>query len=310
MLYGEVGDLTMPTSPPSILQCKMVSCLREAIQIGPVFLRSDAVLVFLCGANKSPEMPRTIRDELLEYARKHFTTFRFFKAEEIFEALRGDNKADLLTLEDKIADYSDCIIIICESASAFAELGAFTHSNQLVKQVLIINDRKFRDASSFITLGPVAKANKRSSFKPALYADFRSVLQSAEEIKSKLETIKRVNRQRRVLASEADFRNTRPKHRALFLADLIHLLSPTNLPEVDEVLRFLYGQCHLEIKLELALLRSFGLVNEDAGWLCYSPLENSFFYDYAYPTSLLRGLVVRFHHTTRRNRLLKSGPRL
>lgn len=289
----------------------MVSRLRKSLQDGPVFLRADAVFIFLCGANKSPEMPHPVRDVLLEYARKHFTSFRFFKAEEIFEALSGESKTDLLTLEDKIADYSDCVIIICESASAFAELGAFTHSNQLVKQVLIINDRKFRDASSFITRGPVAKANKKSKFKPVLYADFKYVLQSAVEIKMRLDTIERVNRKSSSLASEADFRNTRPKHRALFLADLIHLLSPTRLSEVVEVLRFLYGESHFDIALELALLRSFGLVKHDDGWLCYTPLEPAFFYDYADTNSvLLRSMVVRHYHQNYRDRLLKSGPRL
>jgi hypothetical protein len=225
------------------------------------------------------------------------------------DALSGEHKSDLLTLEDKIADYSDCIIIICESPSAFAELGAFTHSDELVKQVLIINDRKFRSASSFIALGPVAKANKKSSFKPVIYADFRSVLKSVEEIKTRLETIERVNRQRRSLASADDFRKSRPKHRALFLADLIHLLSPTRLQEVVDVLRFIYGHSDFEIKLELALLRSFGLVKHVDGWLCYTPLESGFFYDYAYGSVLLRGLVVRYYHQKHRDRLLKSALR-
>ena len=107
----------------------------------------------------------------LEYARNHFTNFRFFRAEEVFPALNEGHGNDLLTIEDQIGNYSDCIAIICESESAFAELGAFTLKEELVKQVLVINDERFKSSTSFITQGPIARANVKSQFKPAFYAN-------------------------------------------------------------------------------------------------------------------------------------------
>ena len=128
----------MPPPSFSITDGNAAQLLKESIELDQLFLNTDSVFVFLCGANKSEHKPEPVRDVLLEYARKHFLGFRFFRAEEVFDALKEKRKSDLLSLEDRIGDYSDCIIIICESESAFAELGAFALSEKLVKQILVI----------------------------------------------------------------------------------------------------------------------------------------------------------------------------
>jgi hypothetical protein len=171
---------------------------------------------------------------------------------------------------------------------------------------------KFRDAQSFIALGPIAKVNKKSRFKPVVYADFDAILKSAVEIRSRLEGIERAYRRSVSLGSEPDFRTALPKHRVLFLADLIHLLSPTTLAELVEVLRYLFGPVFYDIKLELGLLRSLGLVKQlDKGFLGYSTGEPAFFFDYqGESSSALRGLVVRYYVQKSRDRLLDFCPRL
>jgi len=123
----------MPLPPSLILQSRPATEIQRFLQTQKPLLRADSFIVLLCGAMKSEHRPSPVRDVLHKYAIKHFKEFRFFRAEEVFEALRGSTSKDLLTIEDQIGDYSDCITIICESESAFAELGAFTLKEDLVR---------------------------------------------------------------------------------------------------------------------------------------------------------------------------------
>lgn len=295
----------MPLPPSSILLSHSAERFRHFLRASlPPLLKTDSGIVFLCGANRSRTHPISVRDVLLEYACKHFNEFRFFRAEDVFEALRENAKRDLLTIEDEIGNYSDCIIIVCDSESAFAELGAFSLKNELVGQVLIINDERFKNASSFITQGPIARADKRSRFKPTVYANFEAVLKSAVEIKTRLEKISRSNRQSVKLSTAHDFKAVRPKLRMLFLADLVHLFFPVRLRELEGLLRFFYGTGFSEIHLEVALLVGLGFIQKsDDGMLYYARKETAFFYDYpGLRTQSLRAQVIRHYFKRDRSR--------
>jgi hypothetical protein len=304
------GWLTVPPPSFSIAEANAALSLKQSIASNRVFLNKDAVFVFLCGANRSTHRPEPVRDVLLEYARKHYSGFRFFRADDVFDALKETRKTDLLSLEDQIGDYSDCIIIICESESAFAELGAFALSEKLVKQILVINDEKYRDTSSFITDGPIARANVKSRFKPAVYANFRAVLKSAVEIREKLQTIERSRRRRVPLSSTIEFKRASPKHRLLFLADLIHFFCPLTAVEIDALLQFIYGAGIFDLNFDLALMASLGLIEKiDGIWFRFGLNESSFFYDYdEIEPTVLRGSIVRSYFQNDRPRLSHLRP--
>ncbi|MDZ7682655.1 MAG: hypothetical protein U5J63_13320 [Fodinibius sp.] len=96
----------------------------------------------------------------IDYAEKHMSEYHFY-CRKFFEALTESNKSnknvelsDLLRIEENLTKYSDRMIIILESNSAIAELGAFTIKELFSSLVMVVNDTKFKDASSFISLGP------------------------------------------------------------------------------------------------------------------------------------------------------------
>jgi len=301
------SDILHALPPSLILQSRPAEDIRAFLATKKLLLKIDSLIVFLCGAIKSEHHPLPVRDVLLEYARKHFKDFRFFRAEEVFQALSEGHGNDLLTIEDRIGKYSDCIVIICESESAFAELGAFTLKDELVKQVLIINDERYRNSKSFITQGPIARANQKSQFKPAVYANYEAVLKSAVEIHARLQKIRRDKRHAVSLATAADFKAAQPKLRLLFLADLVHIFFPISVKELEHLLQSFYGAGFSEINLELALLEGLGFIRKTKeGWLCYARNETSFFYDY-YPglrMPKLRAGVIRHYFKRDRNRML------
>jgi len=214
---------------------KLKSCLENS----ELFLKSDSVLVFTCGRKPNPENP-TIRDLILDYAHKHFSSFKFFMAEDFFNAFENEEKLDLMTLEGDLADYSDCIIIILESESAFAELGAFSMYDKLAKIVLAINDTKFKNSDSFIKKGPLEKLNKESKFKPVMYVDFSTILTYMPDIREKLNKIEKKNRKRIKLATLEQYKICDPKIRILFLLDIISFFAPIKLSEVKNILVHLY----------------------------------------------------------------------
>jgi hypothetical protein len=295
----------MPLPPHIFLSSRAVSALKQSLQHpAKPKLRTDASLVLLCGASGSDQRKLPVRDILMAYARKHFDGFRFFRAEEVLAALKGNTNTDFLTLEDGMADYSDCILVVCESESAFAELGAFTLSERLVKQVLVVNDTRFRRSASFINQGPIARANRKSRFKPAIFADFEAVLSSAVEIENRLQIIKRSNRLGVDLKTGDALKKTRAKYRLLFIADLIHFLFPTTLAELRTLLHFLYPGGYPDIAMEVALLCGLRFVHSDPeGWLFYAKDETRFFYDYPDldPISV-RSSAFRFYFQRDRDR--------
>jgi hypothetical protein len=304
------GWLTMPPPSFSIAATSPASWFKKTLSSKETFLISDAVFVFLCGGTRSISKPQPLRDILIQYARKHFSGFRFFRAEDVFDALKERRNTDLLTLENQIGDYSDCIIIICESEGAFAELGAFALSDKLVKQILVVNDEKYKDSRSFITDGPIARANEKSKFKPAVYANFETVLKSAIDIQTKLQLIQRTYRRRIPLTTAIDFKAAKPKERLLFLADLIHFFCPLTSSDLANLLQLFYGQDICDLHFDLALMVSLGFIEKlDTHWFRFGLNEATFFYDYdrLEPTAL-RGSIVRQYFQNDRDRLKYLRP--
>ena len=76
----------------------------------------------------------------------------------------------MLTYEELLADISDAIIIFTESCGSYCELGAFADDvDRLTKKMIIVNDKKYEGAQSFLTKGPLAKAEAHGA--KVAYAD-------------------------------------------------------------------------------------------------------------------------------------------
>lgn len=254
---------------------RLVGTLKSSMQSCGTLLVADAAIVFLCGARPTAKGDGA-RDQLVRYARRHLKGFRFFMAEDVFNAADPSGRYDLLTVENFIADFADCIIMVLETPSVFAELGAFTVQDKLVKKLLVINDTAFKNCPSFISRGPLAIVDTRSRFKPVLYADLRTVLSAAKEIESRLDCIRRTYNQRVDMSSPLE--RIAPKHRILLLCDLVWIFAPVRLVDLVEILKQLFGEVTIDVKLHLELLQGLGLLTRLGDY--YFPILRQLFFRY------------------------------
>lgn len=255
------------------------------------YLRKDAVIVFVCGKNISAVDSN--RKVFFQYANKHFEDFIFLLAENFFECLE-DKSENLLSIENKLADYSDCIIIILESESAFTELGAFSISDRLCKLILPINDRRYARSPSFINLGPLKKIDNISEgLGPTITANMKSFSHCFSSVRNRLEKIKRKNAKSISFTNINLFRNNH-KERLLLLFEIISLFGPIKSNEIIDFFINKYGMIRLdEIHFDLPLLVALGISRKIDEYYISNKPGLSFI-----------GFKKRNHFTTRSNIIL------
>ena len=194
-----LATIKKKTQPP-----RAINAIKSALANSKTYLKKDANLVLACGRQPNPNHPGG-RDRILEYANKHLDKFQFFIAESVFE-LFGRNDINLLSLEEKLLDFCDCVLVVLESESTYAELGAFAIKPKLAKNMLVINDIDFKTSQSFISLGPLARINKISRFRPVIHTDLKSILRVSTELSQRLLKIeKKYNKKydlKRLICSE------------------------------------------------------------------------------------------------------------
>jgi len=246
-----------------------------------VRLTKNSIFIFTCGAR--PNNNETGRELLMDYAANNLEQFNFFKAEKIFKVLgeKGGGK-DWLTIEKKLAEYSDCVVIVLESQSTFSELGAFMLEDELAESVLVINDLKFRDSKSFISLGPLAKLERVSEFKPVIHTKFKNFGRCFGELEKRLEKLKRGKDKRVSLRDYKEFNEIPSKERLLFVLDLIAILTPVKKVEILKMLKFIYGEdkSYDEIYLLIPLLVALDLIRVEKGYLVRTLQEFRLYYSF------------------------------
>jgi hypothetical protein len=261
-----------------------ILALKKALEKGDVRLRTDSVLVFVCGAavKDGDYTGDGARAQFMHHAQKHLPGFRVFLAESVINALKEAPKSDLLSTEQDLACFSDCIIIIMESAGALVELGAFTAHDDLARIVLAINDVRFKDAppESFIKAGPLRKL-EHSDFGAPIYADFRRLFTVFPEVRSRLQRQFHFKRNRPAsLRDHEQWTACQRKLRMLFVHDLVRLFGPVQHAGLIHVLCELYGNHRFDIKLELAVLRALKLVEMIEGYYVSAGASGQVFFSY------------------------------
>jgi len=251
----------------------LIEYLKNSLRSGYLSKTADSKLVFVCGANHL----NSKRTQFLSYAYRHFTNFHFFKAENFFECLENVDSADLITLENTLGHYSDCILVILESNSAFAELGAFANHEQLRKVLLVINDINFQNEPSYINHGPLKIVDKYSIFKPSVFADFDVFARVMSQIENKLNEIKRVNSIKLGKALDVNYFNQNPKDNLLFIHDMIALFSPVSKDELVKIMKFIFDTPYYDLSIVLPLLESLGLVKKVDEYFVATGLKTDFY---------------------------------
>lgn len=127
--------------------------------------------VFLVGAG--PSTPSSLRDQIRDElaGRPRIPGFDVYYPEELFEELlRGaEPRADLLELENLLAENVHAVVIVLESEGPIAELGAFANHEKLRDRLVVIVNKRYRKARSFIMLGPIKYLRQKTRSRIVYY---------------------------------------------------------------------------------------------------------------------------------------------
>ena len=115
-------------------------------------INREYIDVFLCGGVSTNS--DCIRDKVRRIMEENY--IRVLYPEDMFMDILAKNRdKDLLSLEKFLADNSDIICVLPESAGSFVELGAFTNNNKTIDKLFVMLNRKYEKDKSFIIMGPV-----------------------------------------------------------------------------------------------------------------------------------------------------------
>lgn len=261
--------------------------------------------VFLCGANKDKDNISERRKALIEFSQRKLPHTHFFLAESMFSVLQEEgHKGNILDVEHEISEFADNIVIVLESPSAYAELGAFSHRT-LRDKLIVINDSRFLKSKSFINLGPIKAITEATSNKNILNYKMRS------DGIHKTDSIGKIYSQLYELLKEPLKGKTSPitinscnpslkfnKNSIMFIHDLIYFTGPLLHKEIIEILILLFGKQNFKLKQHVALLSAFGTITRNKEGLFRSNLGDTF-YEYRFDKndliSTFRNYTLKYH---------------
>lgn len=267
----------------------------------PPSIGRDNQLIFLCGANQSPDTPSARRTALKRFIESTSPNHKVIYAEGVFNELSriGGHKKNILDLEHDISDIADRIIIILESYSAFCELGAFSHQKMRDK-LIIINDSAFKDQESFINLGPIAAAAEANS--PILwYPMQRDGIEKTDGIGTTYsEIIKSITTKKAPTSQKVDKVDSfnTSKTSLYFTHDLVYLFGPITHKELIAILETAFGKRNYDkLKNILGILKSADLIESRCAKneFYYKSTSKSLFLKYSISTNSIISSFRTFH---------------
>lgn len=250
--------------------------------------------LFLCGANQSPNVPSARRRAVLSFVRKNAPSWHVVIAEKVFDSLENLRDINALDLEHYITDFSDFVLIIMESPSAFAELGAFAHT-KLRKKVLVINNERYKDSPSFINTGPIEAIVRSSSKRNLMLYQMRegsnSILDGIgsifPDLSSHLGSVKGVSR---LSKRKLGILEKVTKENLFLIHDLIFVFTGISRPELIDLTKKLFGnQNYKNLSVYLSILYGIELVRivEMNGEKFYSSTQDKTIIDLPTSTNLI-----------------------
>jgi hypothetical protein len=115
--------------------CQVIATKIRKDIFEPAF--SYKTTIFLCGKDILDKS--SIRYRVDQALKGFWYSYDLIYPEDIFdELLYSSNSADLLSLENLLADSVDAVVVIPESAGSFAELGAFANNEKLRNKMLCV----------------------------------------------------------------------------------------------------------------------------------------------------------------------------
>lgn len=217
------------------------------------------MIIFLCGGADETKSARYL---FLNYLKKFHSDLDISIAEVFTKIQKG--KDNLLNLENMLADYSDCIVIFLESSGAVAELGAFCNKENLVKKLLVINEKQHKDSVSFINEGPIKKIQSESEFKEVLYCNMSAPLQIAEYIVSVIETSK-LRKRKSIVLKDSELPKKGKLHLLIDLLMILNPISKDDLSKIAQVIKVFEKEKNADQMLDI--VEALGYIESYDGYI-------------------------------------------
>ncbi|MCE2745440.1 MAG: retron St85 family effector protein [Burkholderiales bacterium] len=281
---------------------KRITEFGLACMASPPYLSRNKQLIFLCGANRAPDLPSYRREAIKRYIQNISENNSVIYAESVLnELIKIGHQKNALDLEHDISDLADKIIIVLESESTFCELGAFAHP-KLREKLIVINNSKFKGSESFINTGPIAAMREVKS--PVLwYPMSDSIRSTVDGIGATFAELKQAlippSRKTSPLAREEISQLKIDRASLYFVHDLVFFAGPITNGELVDFLKTAFGEKSYDpLSRLLGILRAGGLINSnlisDNKWI-YRTVSKLPFLDYKTNTSSLMSTCRHFH---------------
>lgn len=290
----QVGDMYLIKKnllqPSRSSTAELLKFKKLIIDANNVWRSKDSeIFVFLCGANienqNGTSSPSKRREDLINFSKTHLKQSKFFLAEEIFKALII-NSDNLLDIEKDLLDFADFVIIVLESESTFCELGAFTYNSNLREKIIVINNERYKKSPSFINLGPINSIHTKKPHHILNYKMKDDGRFTGDRIADIFPNLFSLLNQKKIRFKSDAITEFNPglffnKDSAMFLSDLIYLLSPIDFYELDVINKFLFGKSKDTIlSRNIGILKATSYISTDKNSKYYSSLANKTFFEY------------------------------
>lgn len=125
-----------------------------------IWVRAPTKFILLCGGHmseKHEDDPKSLRDVFFKIIDGAIPPdASLVRAEDINAFyIKRANYDDFLRFESDIAQLCEIILLFCESAGSFCELGSFCSVEEIRRRTLVVIEEQHFEAESYIRLGPL-----------------------------------------------------------------------------------------------------------------------------------------------------------
>lgn len=259
----------------------------DDLDVGSLHVQAPTEVIFLCGGPY--DGPKEAGVKSLRHAFHCIAEHPSLKGRDIIMAedvtRRSDFAAyydDLLLFERDIAQITELVLLFCESAGSYAELGSFSSYEEIYRQMLVVVRHIYWEQDSFIKLGPLNFLKKKCGPEYVFVIrdediGIKDTDISTVDIDKFKEVIQEPLRARLEITREpTTFLPERAGHRIKLIVGLIQEYSALALNEIVAAMPYFnVDATEAEIRCYLMCARSVGWIEEkssgfDTYWI---PLE-------------------------------------
>lgn len=201
-------------------------------------INREYIDVFLCGGVSTNS--ECIRDRVREIMEKNH--IRVLYPEDMFMDILAKNRdKDLLSLEKFLADNSDIICVLPESAGSFVELGAFTNNNNTLDKLFVMINRKYEKDKSFIIMGPVKYIINKKGKERIVFYEGNNIDKVIKKIREEFKKFIKEN-------GKQDIAINTIIGQYYFIPLLLYFIKRISLRDLDSIITEMYNRNNIDMK--------------------------------------------------------------